>query len=237
MHSGVKIHHSFETDESKLVKERMRINMSLLKCDFRVVGPIQTNCYFLYREDTKECLIIDPGYEADKIEAYVQKKQLHVAGILLTHGHFDHITAADEVRKKFQTKIYASGKEKELMADPRMNVSVMMGESVSLKADVWLEDGQELEMLGETMRCILTPGHTGGGMCFYFPKACMLFSGDTLFQESVGRTDFPTGSSRELIRSVREKLLVLPEAVRVYPGHGLMTTIRDEQMFNPYAVQ
>ena len=195
--------------------------MSLLKCDFRVVGPIQTNCYFLYREDTKECLIIDPGYEADKIEAYVQKKQLHVAGILLTHGHFDHITAADEVRKKF----------------PRMNVSVMMGESVSLKADVWLEDGQELEMLGETMRCILTPGHTGGGMCFYFPKACMLFSGDTLFQESVGRTDFPTGSSRELIRSVREKLLVLPEAVRVYPGHGLMTTIRDEQMFNPYAVQ
>lgn len=211
--------------------------MSLLKCDFRVVGPIQTNCYFLYREDTKECLIIDPGYEADKIEAYVQKKQLHVAGILLTHGHFDHITAADEVRKKFQTKIYASGKEKELMADPRMNVSVMMGESVSLKADVWLEDGQELEMLGETMRCILTPGHTGGGMCFYFPKACMLFSGDILFQESVGRTDFPTGSSRELIRSVREKLLVLPEAVRVYPGHGLMTTIRDEQMFNPYAVQ
>lgn len=211
--------------------------MSLLKCDFRVVGPIQTNCYFLYREDTKECLIIDPGYEADKIEAYVQKKQLHVAGILLTHGHFDHITAADEVRKKFQTKIYASGKEKELMADPRMNVSVMMGESVSLKADVWLGDGQELEMLGETMRCILTPGHTGGGMCFYFPKACMLFSGDTLFQESVGRTDFPTGSSRELIRSVREKLLVLPEAVRVYPGHGLMTTIRDEQMFNPYAVQ
>ena len=211
--------------------------MSLLKCDFRVVGPIQTNCYFLYREDTKECLIIDPGYEADKIEAYVQKKQLHVAGILLTHGHFDHITAADEVRKKFQTKIYASGKEKELMADPRMNVSVMMGDSVSLKADVWLEDGQELEMLGETMRCILTPGHTGGGMCFYFPKACMLFSGDTLFQESVGRTDFPTGSSRELIRSVREKLLVLPEAVRVYPGHGLMTTIRDEQMYNPYAVQ
>ncbi len=93
-----------------------------------------------------------------------------MAGILLTHGHFDHITAADEVRKKFQTKIYASGKEKELMADPRMNVSVMMGESVSLKADVWLEDGQELEMLGETMRCILTPGHTGGGMCFLFSE-------------------------------------------------------------------
>ena len=135
--------------------------MSLLKCDFRVVGPIQTNCYFLYREDTKDCLIIDPGYEADKIEDYVQKKQLHVTGILLTHGHFDHITAADEVRKKFQTKIYASKEEEELLADPGKNVSVMMGDSVGLKADAWLEDGQELEMLGETMRCILTPDRVG----------------------------------------------------------------------------
>ena len=202
-----------------------------------VVGPVMTNCYFLQNKETTELILVDPGAEAERISKMIEKLGKKPVAILLTHGHFDHITAADEVRKKFQTKIYASGKEKELMADPRMNVSVMMGESVSLKADVWLEDGQELEMLGETMRCILTPGHTGGGMCFYFPKACMLFSGDTLFQESVGRTDFPTGSSRELIRSVREKLLVLPEAVRVYPGHGLMTTIRDEQMFNPYAVQ
>ena len=209
--------------------------MSLLKCDSRMVGPIQTNCYFLYREDTMECLIIDPGYEADTIERHVLKKQLKVVGILLTHGHFDHITAADEVRRRFQTKIYASGKEEELLADPQKNVSVMMGDNVSLKADVWLDDGQELELLGETMRCILTPGHTSGGMCFYFPNACMLFSGDTLFQESVGRTDFPTGSNRALMQSVRERLLVLPEAVRVFPGHGAMTTIRDEKMFNPYA--
>lgn len=211
--------------------------MSVLKCDFRVVGPIQTNCYFLYREDTGECLIIDPGYEADKIEAYIQKKQLKVTGILLTHGHFDHITAADEVRRKYQVKIYASAAEEKLMADPQMNVSVMMGDSVSIKADVLLQDGQELELLGETMRCILTPGHTSGGMSFYFPGACMLFSGDTLFQESVGRTDFPTGSSRELIRSIREKLFQLPDAVRVFPGHGLMTTIKDEKMLNPYAVE
>jgi glyoxylase-like metal-dependent hydrolase (beta-lactamase superfamily II) len=112
----------------------------------------------------------------------------------------------------------------------------MAGVSASLKADEWFYDGQELEMLGQTMRCILTPGHTKGGMCYYFPKAGMLFSGDTLFQESVGRTDFPTGSSRELIHSVREKLFVLPDAVRVYPGHGLMTTIQNERMFNPYAV-
>ena len=211
--------------------------MSNFRIKTMVLGMVSTNCYLVYNDDTKEGVVVDPADNGAYILNKCSELGVTPVAVLLTHGHFDHITAADEVRKKFQTKIYASGKEKELMADPRMNVSVMMGESVSLKADVWLEDGQELEMLGETMRCILTPGHTGGGMCFYFPKACMLFSGDTLFQESVGRTDFPTGSSRELIRSVREKLLVLPEAVRVYPGHGLMTTIRDEQMFNPYAVQ
>ena len=211
--------------------------MSNIRIGHMTLGIYQTNCYFVYRENSDKVLVFDPADHGEKIEEALGQHGLHTAAILLTHGHFDHITAADEVRKKFQTKIYASKEEEALLADPQKNVSVMMGDSVGLKADVWLEDGQELEMLGETMRCILTPGHTSGGMCFYFPNACMLFSGDTLFQESVGRTDFPTGSSRELIRSVREKLLVLPEAVRVYPGHGLMTTIRDEQMFNPYAVR
>jgi glyoxylase-like metal-dependent hydrolase (beta-lactamase superfamily II) len=133
-------------------------------------------------------------------------------------------------------EICAAQDEKQLLADPTMNSSVMMGHSVSLVADRWFRDGQELEMLGQTMRCIQTPGHTRGGMCYYFPKAGMLFSGDTLFQESVGRTDFPTGSSHELIQSVREKLFILPDAVRVFPGHGMMTTIQNERMFNPYAV-
>ena len=209
--------------------------MAPLSIQIYVVGPVQTNCYFAINNDTKEVLIIDPGASAKQLAEKVKEQGLKPVAILLTHGHFDHITAADEVRRRFQTKIYASGKEEELLADPQKNVSVMMGDNVSLKADVWLDDGQEPELLGETMRCILTPGHTSGGMCFYFPNACMLFSGDTLFQESVGRTDFPTGSNRALMQSVRERLLVLPEAVRVFPGHGAMTTIRDEKMFNPYA--
>jgi glyoxylase-like metal-dependent hydrolase (beta-lactamase superfamily II) len=210
--------------------------MGLLKCDCLVVGPIETNCYFLYDEETKDCLIFDPGYEAERIIGIVQKKEFNVKAILLTHGHFDHIMAAERVRKEIGAEIYAAKEEEALLLDPSKNVSGMAGVSASLKADEWFYDGQELEMLGQTMRCILTPGHTKGGMCYYFPKAGMLFSGDTLFQESVGRTDFPTGSSRELIHSVREKLFVLPDAVRVYPGHGLMTTIQNERMFNPYAV-
>lgn len=209
--------------------------MNQLCCDFKVVGPIQTNCYFLYREDTRECLIVDPGFEAEKIIDFIRSKKLVPMGILLTHGHFDHITAADTVRKELDTVIYAAEAEKELMADSVQNASAQFGAPVSLQADQWFQDGQEISVLGQTMRCILTPGHTIGGMCYYFPKAGILFSGDTLFQESVGRTDFPTGSSRQLIQSLREKLFALPEAVRVYPGHGMMTSIQNERMFNPYA--
>lgn len=210
--------------------------MGMLKCEFRVVGEIQTNCYFLYDEETKECVIVDPGYEADKILEFIQKRKLEVKKILLTHGHFDHITAADSLRKKLDVKICAAAAEREILENPQLNASVMVGNPVSLKVDEWFEDGQEVTVLGQTMRCILTPGHTSGGMCYYFPKAGILFSGDTLFQESVGRTDFPTGSMSQLIASIREKLFVLPDAVRVYPGHGMMTSIQDEKMLNPYAV-
>ncbi len=208
--------------------------MNRLLCDFRVVGPIQTNCYFLYHEDTRECLIIDPGFEEDTIEEYVRRKELKPIGILLTHGHFDHMVAANEVREKFGVKIYAGAAEKEIMADGAQNVSAQFTSPVTLEADEWLEDGQEVTFLGQTMRCIYTPGHTAGGVCYYFGKEGILFSGDTLFQESVGRTDFPTGSMQQLIRSVREKLFPLPDGVKVYPGHGMMTTIGHEKNFNPF---
>lgn len=211
--------------------------MNRLCCDFRVVGPVQANCYFLYHEDTRECLIIDPGDEAKKIIDYLEKNQLKPVAILLTHGHFDHVMAAEQLRTKLDIPIYAAEEEKQLLSDSMMNLSAQFGASVSIKADEWLNDGQELSLLGQTVRCILTPGHTSGGMCYYFPKEGILFSGDTLFQESVGRTDFPTGSGRQLIQSIRERLFCLPEAVRVYPGHGLMTSIRDEKMFNPYAIE
>lgn len=220
-----------------MFKSEMERNMSQLKCDFRVVGPVQTNCYFLHDENTGECVIVDPGEEAAKITDYIEKKNLKPVVILLTHGHFDHIGAVDEIRERYDIKVYAAAAEKETLEDPDINLSSQFGGGFRVEADELLSDGQEIELLGEKVRCILTPGHTKGGMCYYFTGSGILFSGDTLFQQSVGRTDFPGGSMSEIVRSIREKLFVLPDYVRVYTGHGMMTTIKDEKMLNPFAVE
>ena len=211
--------------------------MSQLSCDFRVVGPVQTNCYFLYDEESMDGIIVDPGDEAGRLIEYIEKKGIKLQAILLTHGHFDQLSAVSGLKEKFPVPVYASKAEKEVLLNPRVNLSVQMGDKVDIDADHYLEDGETITLLGEEVRCILTPGHTVGGMCFYFPKAGILFSGDTLFQESVGRTDFPGGSMSELIRSVREKLFKLPPVTKVYPGHGMMTSIEHEKMFNPFAVE
>lgn len=212
--------------------------MSSIKCDFRVVGPVQTNCYFAYNVDTLGCVIVDPGDESDKIIKYIENKQLKPEAILLTHGHFDHIGAVSDLRKKYGVKVYAADKERDTLSDINLNLSSQfMGNHMSIEADEWMQDGQEIELLGDTVRCILTPGHTVGGMCYYFVKNGLLFSGDTLFQQSVGRTDFPGGSMSQIIQSIRTKLFVLPDFVRVYPGHGMMTSIQEEKMLNPFAVE
>lgn len=211
--------------------------MGVLRCDYRVVGPVQTNCYFLYSPETGECVIVDPGDEAEKIIRYLQSKELAPVAILLTHGHFDHIGAVEELREKYKIKVYAADKERETLEDDEINrSSFFLRESMSITADEWLSDGDEITLLGQTVKCILTPGHTVGGMCFYFPKEMILFSGDTLFQESVGRTDFPGGSMKTLIDSIRNKIFTLPDEVRVFPGHGLTTSVGDEKMYNPFAV-
>ena len=149
--------------------------MSLV-CDFRVVGPVQTNCYFLFDKETKECVIVDPGDEAEKILRYIRNKQLKVTAILLTHGHFDHIQAVSDVQKATGAKVMASRAEKIIIESTTNNLSSVMSASCTTSVDEYLEDGQEIELLGQTVRCILTPGHTIGGMCFYFPKAGILFS-------------------------------------------------------------
>lgn len=199
------------------------------------VGPVQTNCYIASAEESKSCVVIDPGEEPDKIADYMDREGMQCLGILITHGHFDHITGVKGLVKRTGAPVYAYEGEKELMENPALNGSRLVGYELSVKPDVLLKDGQNLEIGGLAFEVIHTPGHTVGGCCFYEKSSAVLFSGDTIFMESIGRTDFPTGSSKQLLASVREKVLVLPEDVRIYPGHGEETTVENEKKYNPYA--
>ena len=199
------------------------------------VGPVYTNCYIANREGSGSCVVIDPGEDGDKIADYICKKGWQLEGILLTHGHFDHITGVSDLVSIAGGKVYAYREEKELLADPQLNASVMMGYEVALEPDVLLRDGQKFTVAGLNFQVIHTPGHTKGGCCYYAEDEKVLFSGDTIFMESIGRTDFPTGNSRELLDSVRNKILVLPDDVTIYPGHGPETNVAYEAANNPYA--
>lgn len=218
--------------------------MSEIKIGRMVLGVCQTNCYFLYREGEHEAIVVDPADKGVNIYSALQKNGFRVAGILLTHGHFDHIwglealksaaNAAAEADGLEEVRVYAGEAERELLKSPELNVSEQAGRSCSAYADVYVRDGQEISVAGMTCRVIATPGHTAGGCCYYFEEAGFLVSGDTLFAESVGRTDFPTGSMGTLVRSIKEKLFPLPDDTKVYPGHGESTTIGHEKKYNPF---
>lgn len=199
------------------------------------VGPVQTNCYIASREGGVPCVVIDPGDEGGKIADYLLKKGKTCAGILLTHGHFDHITGVAGLVSRTGARVFAYEGERELMGDPALNGSGMMGYQTAVEPDELLHDGQILKIADMAFEVIHTPGHTIGSCCYYAKEDLVLFSGDTIFMESVGRTDFPTGSSRALVQSVREKVLVLPENVQIYPGHGPDTSVAYEKQNNPYA--
>lgn len=209
--------------------------MSDLKIGRMTIGTCATNCYFLYRENKHDCIVIDPADAGAKIYDALTGKGFTIKGILLTHGHFDHIWGAEALRKCANTSIYALDEEKELLNNSEMNVSEMAGRACCLVPDVFFKDGDELKIGDFTCKIIATPGHTQGSCCFYFEEAGFAVCGDTIFMESVGRTDFPTGSSSKLINSIREKIFTLPDEVILYPGHGDSTSVEHEKQFNPYA--
>ena len=208
--------------------------MKKLELQNCIVGSVYTNCYFLKNKETGELLIVDPGDAADMIERKVSEMQGKPVGILLTHGHFDHIMAADEVRKKYNIPIYASEKEETTLLDPKVNLSVFGDGSCTLDADVYLKDLQVVELAGFSVQMIETPGHTVGSCCYYLKEEGVLFSGDTVFQGSVGRTDFPEGSTAAIVRSLHRLLDTLPDETEVYPGHDASTTIGYEKRYNPF---
>lgn len=202
-----------------------------------VMSVCQTNCYFIYHdtdEAEKEVIFIDPGDKGKQICDALKQKGFRVGAILLTHGHFDHIWGANALREASGAKIYAFEGEKDICENADNNVSEAAGRAETVQADYYEKDGAVLEICGFKIRLIATPGHTHGSCCYYLEDEKVLFSGDTLFEASVGRTDLPTGSMSTLVRSIKEKLFVLPEDVIVYPGHGSETCIADEKRYNPF---
>lgn len=201
------------------------------------LGDFMTNCFTVYNAVTRDAVLIDPACNARFLNNILVNEQLNCVAILLTHGHYDHIGALPELMELVGHKvpIYASAEEEDVLNDPRKNLSTMLsGQMVTVKADILLQDDQEIELLDTKLRCFLVPGHTKGGMCYYFAENGILFSGDTLFARSIGRSDFPTGDGIKLVKSIKEKLMTLPDETIVYPGHNERTTIGKERNANPF---
>ena len=205
--------------------------MGLLSIKSLVLSICATNCYILYDDKTKEGFIIDPADSPEAIIDMVTKLQVNVKALLLTHGHFDHIGATNALKKHYNVDVYAHEDEVHVTKDANVNLSVHFGEANSVEADVMLRDGQSFEVAGFKIKVIHTPGHTVGSCCYIVSddETARLFSGDTIFYHSYGRTDLPTGSSGTIIRSILDKLLVLDGSMEVFPGHGDTTTIDDEK--------
>ena len=206
----------------------------MYKIDSRILGMVGTNCYLLCNMDIKECVLIDPADSQDEISRMIDESGCSLKGILLTHGHFDHIMGLDALLEEYPVPVYVHEAEKGLIADPKTNLSLTYTNGYVFEDATYVTDGQKIAAAGVTFEVLFTPGHTSGGCCYYAETENMLFSGDTLFRCSVGRSDLPTGDETTLIRSIKEKLLVLPENTVVYPGHMAATTIQTEKTANPF---
>ena len=197
------------------------------------VGIVATNCYLVWNKATREGVLIDPGDEAERICSAIAEERVNFKAILLTHGHFDHILVAEELKEKYDVPLYASKEEKEMLGSSRWNLSGRE-EGIEITDYIPLEDGESIELLGKEWKVISTPGHTKGSVCYFVPGDIpYLFSGDTLFYESYGRTDLYGGSEEAIKKSIKEKLFTLPDETLVYPGHEEATTIANEKQYNP----
>lgn len=201
-----------------------------------VVGPVGTNCYLVHKKGREDCVVIDPGDNGDRIADVIRDEGLTLDSILLTHGHFDHFEGVPELTGRLGGRVYILDKEMDLISDPMMNGSMgMMGRGTAIEPEYTVHDGELLSVAGMDFRVIHTPGHTKGGCCYYLEDEGLLFAGDTIFMESIGRTDLPTGNMGEILMSVRERILTLPDETRIFPGHGPVSDVGYEAANNPYA--
>ena len=208
--------------------------MADIKIKKRILSVCQTNCYYVYREGADEIVVIDPGDMGDVVYEDVRSLGFtKVAGILLTHGHGDHTGGACRLKELSGAKIYAYEEEAEILKDPEKNLSGWFGQAYGFEADEYFSDNQEFDMGKIHFKVLHTPGHTQGGCCYYDEADSCCFCGDTIFNGSVGRTDFYSGSARALIDSIQKTIFTLPPDTKLYPGHNEETTVAYEMKYNP----
>lgn len=196
------------------------------------VSSYATNCYIV-SDETKEAIIIDPGYSTGSILDLIEKEGLDIKYIVLTHGHGDHIGAVEELVQALEVPVIAHKQEEDLLADPNINLSKIMETGpISLKADILVDEGDILEFGNLKATYLHTPGHTKGCMCIDFGD--VVFTGDTIFKASIGRTDFPGGKHEDIINSIKNKIFSLDDKTVLLSGHGDQTEVGYEKINNPF---
>jgi len=197
------------------------------------LGQMGTNCYVLWDEYSKEAAVIDPGFEDARVLEVIAENKLDVKYILLTHGHFDHLGGVNQVKAATGAKVLIHEADADCLTTPMRNLSVLAGMKLELEpADGLLSENEAIHLGDLNIRVIHTPGHSKGGVCFLVGDA--LFAGDTLFNTSIGRTDFADGDLNELLGNISSKIFVLNDDIKVLPGHGENTTIGYEKKHNPF---
>ncbi len=199
------------------------------------LGPLQTNCYLLACQETKQAAVIDPSWDGKLIVEKAKKEGWQITQILLTHSHFDHVGGLAEVKQLSDAPIYIHPEAVQMLETAGLAAGLWQ---ISIKepppADHMLNDDQELKVGNLKLRVLFTPGHAPGHVCFYLSDYDVLFDGDVLFQQSIGRTDLPGGDYDLLMQSIRQRVLLLPDETAVLSGHGPTTTIGQEKQWNPF---
>jgi glyoxylase-like metal-dependent hydrolase (beta-lactamase superfamily II) len=207
--------------------------MNIITCP---TGMLAVNTYFITQDSKKECIIIDPGGSFDRIMEIVQENNLVPKHVLLTHGHFDHIGALNDMRREYFIDVYAHENASRALGDPVVNLSANAGLSsqsiVCEKAEHIVEDDDEFTLCGLTIKAIYAPGHSEGSMVYIIGNS--VFSGDVIFRQSIGRTDFLGGSARKMGQSIKKLKSILKPEMKIYPGHFASTTFAEELRTNPY---